>query len=127
MKQPLNKICTYALIILPLSFAAGGTFTTAGATIEPPSVTLSVAATTQAAEDSTDGLFTISLDSALSTALTVTFSVSGTATGGTDYAPIGTSVAHATGTSTCTSLNSRAQVPFNSPTLTALIPMTSDL
>jgi methionine-rich copper-binding protein CopC len=53
---------------------------------------LSIAATTQAAEDATNGLFTISIDKVLSTDLTVNLSTSGTATNGTDMNTMATSV-----------------------------------
>ncbi|TXE06930.1 MBG domain-containing protein [Algoriphagus aquimarinus] len=53
---------------------------------------LSIAATTQAAEDATDGLFTITTTKQFSSAVTVDFTVGGTAAEGTDYASIGTSV-----------------------------------
>ncbi|MEB2785090.1 MBG domain-containing protein [Algoriphagus persicinus] len=53
---------------------------------------LSIAATTQAAEDATDGLFTITTTKQFSSAVTVNITVGGTATEGTDYASVGTSV-----------------------------------
>ncbi|MXV53354.1 hypothetical protein GS399_20535, partial [Pedobacter sp. HMF7647] len=46
---------------------------------------ISIAATTQAAEPSTDGLFTITMDKQSSTATIINYTVSGTATAGTDY------------------------------------------
>jgi hypothetical protein len=55
-------------------------------------VEVSIAATAQAAEDATNGLFTISVDKALSTALTVNLVTSGTATNGTDMNTMATSV-----------------------------------
>ena len=45
---------------------------------------MSIAATTQATEDGTNGLFTISVDKELKTDLTVNLALSGTATDGTD-------------------------------------------
>ena len=54
---------------------------------------ISVAATAQASEDFTNGLFTISTDKQFDVPVTITFAVSGTATAGTDYAAIaGTTV-----------------------------------
>ena len=53
---------------------------------------LSVAATTQASEDASDGLFTISTTNQFSVAVSVDIVLSGTATEGIDYATIGTSV-----------------------------------
>ena len=53
---------------------------------------LSIATTTQAAEDVTDGLFTISTTNQFSNAVTVNISVTGSATQGTDYVTLGTSV-----------------------------------
>jgi gliding motility-associated-like protein len=56
------------------------------------SATLSIAATTQAAEDATNGLFTITTSAQFPTATLVTFTVTGTATEGTDYTAIGATV-----------------------------------
>ena len=56
------------------------------------SAALSIAATTQAAEDATDGLFTITTTNQISTVTEVTFTVGGTAASGTDYTAIGTTV-----------------------------------
>ncbi len=53
---------------------------------------VSIAATTQASEPGTDGLFTLTLTKPISTATQVTFGVSGVATEGTDYSNIGTTV-----------------------------------
>ena len=55
-------------------------------------VEVSIAATTQATEDSTNGLFTISVDKELKTDLTVNLAFSGTATDGTDMNTMATSV-----------------------------------
>ncbi|MGY5352331.1 Calx-beta domain-containing protein [Wenyingzhuangia sp. IMCC45533] len=52
---------------------------------------LSIAAITQAAEDATNGQFRVSTSSQFPTATQVNFSVSGTATAGTDYTSLGTS------------------------------------
>ncbi|WP_443943537.1 Calx-beta domain-containing protein [Pedobacter sp. AW1-32] len=51
---------------------------------------VSVAATTNAAEPATNGVFTFTMTKASSTPTTVTFTVTGTATSGTDYTSIGT-------------------------------------
>lgn len=56
------------------------------------SAVISIAATTQAAEDATNGLFTISTDKQFDSPVTVNFTVTGTATSGTDYTSIGTSI-----------------------------------
>ena len=53
---------------------------------------LSIVATTQAMEDDTDGLFTISSDKQFDTPVNVTFEVNGTATEGTDFNSIGTTI-----------------------------------
>ncbi len=53
--------------------------------------TLSIVATTQAAEDATNGLFTITASQQFLTNTNVTFSVAGTATSGTDFTALGTS------------------------------------
>ncbi|WP_316829641.1 Calx-beta domain-containing protein [Pedobacter aquatilis] len=64
--------------------------------------TVTVAATTNAAEPSTNGLFTFTLSKVSATATTVNFTVSGTATSGTDYTPIGTSIVIPAGASSAT-------------------------
>jgi hypothetical protein len=56
------------------------------------SVEVSIEATTQAAEDATNGLFTISVDKELSTDLTVNLTLGGTADDGTDMNAMATSV-----------------------------------
>ncbi len=71
---------------------------------------LSIAATTQAAEDATDGLFTISTTNQFSTAVTIDITVGGSATQGTDYASIGTQVVF----------------PANQNTLTIPVDVTAD-
>jgi hypothetical protein len=53
---------------------------------------VSVAATANAAEPSTNGQFTVSRTGSTASPLTVNFAVSGSATAGTDYANLGTSV-----------------------------------
>jgi hypothetical protein len=54
---------------------------------------VTIAATTQASEEGpADGLFTLTLSNPVSVETTVTFSVTGTATEGSDYAAIGTTV-----------------------------------
>ncbi len=54
--------------------------------------TLAITTTAQAAEDNTDGLFTITTTNQFNTAVTVDISITGSATEGTDYAAIGTTV-----------------------------------
>ena len=63
-----------------------------GAITNDDSATLSIVATTQAAEDTTDGLFTITTTNQFSTAVTVDILITGSATQGTDYTVIGTTV-----------------------------------
>ncbi len=63
---------------------------------------LSIAATTQAEEDATDGEFTISTDKQFDAPVTVTFTVGGDATSGTDYTAIGTTVVFPAFSSTVT-------------------------
>ena len=63
-----------------------------GTITDDDSATLSIAATIQAAEDATNGLFTITTSAQFPTATLVTFTVTGTATEGTDYTAIGTTV-----------------------------------
>jgi hypothetical protein len=53
---------------------------------------LSIVATTQAEEDATDGLFTLSTTKQFDAPVTVTFTRTGTATSGTDFTAIGTTV-----------------------------------
>jgi hypothetical protein len=53
---------------------------------------VSIVASEQAAEPGTNGQFSIALSNPLSVPTTVTFAVSGSATAGTDYSAIGTSV-----------------------------------
>ncbi|SDY04226.1 conserved repeat domain-containing protein/gliding motility-associated C-terminal domain-containing protein, partial [Lutibacter oricola] len=61
-----------------------------------------IAATNQASEPNSNGLFTVSLSNAVSTDTEVTFTVTGTATEGTDYATIGTTVTIPANTTTAT-------------------------
>ncbi len=70
-----------------------GTTTQATVTItDDDTAELSIAATTNAAEDATDGLFTITTDKQFTSPVTVTITVGGDATEGTDYETIGTTV-----------------------------------
>ncbi|MDE3741460.1 Calx-beta domain-containing protein [Maribacter polysaccharolyticus] len=64
--------------------------------------TLSITATTQAAEDNTDGLFTITTSNQFPTATEVTFSVGGNATANSDYTALGTTVTFPEGTDSIT-------------------------
>lgn len=59
---------------------------------------LSITATTQAAEDNTNGLFTISASNPVSSNITIRFAVEGTATSGADYTPLVSPVTLATNT-----------------------------
>ncbi len=59
---------------------------------EKKKATLSIAATNQAAEPNSNGLFTITTSSQFATATTVNIIVSGTASNGTDYTTIASSV-----------------------------------
>ena len=86
----------------------GGDGNDAVLTVVP--ATLSIVATTQAAEDATDGLFTISTSNQFSTPVTVNLMITGTATEGTDYATIGASVVF----------------PANQDTLTIPLDVTAD-
>jgi len=63
---------------------------------------LSIAGTTQAAEDTTDGLFTITSDATLARDTNVSFTISGTATEGVDYSNVGTSILMPAGSSSAT-------------------------
>jgi len=63
---------------------------------------LTIAATTQAEEDATDGLFTVTTNSQFTTATTVNVSISGTATNGTDYTTIPTTFTFPANSSTAT-------------------------
>jgi lysophospholipase L1-like esterase len=61
---------------------------------------VSIAATANAAEPSTNGQFTVSRTGSTASSLTVNFTVSGSATAGSDYANIGTSVVIPAGSAT---------------------------
>ena len=63
---------------------------------------VSIAATTQASEPGTDGLFTLNLTNEVSVDTEITFAVSGIATEGTDYSAIGTTVTILANTKTAT-------------------------
>ncbi|MGB5983654.1 MAG: Calx-beta domain-containing protein, partial [Nonlabens sp.] len=63
---------------------------------------LSIAGTTQAAEDTTDGLFTITSDATLARDTNVSFTISGTATEGVDYSNVGTSILMPAGSTSAT-------------------------
>ncbi|MCZ4222600.1 Calx-beta domain-containing protein [Pedobacter rhodius] len=84
---------------------ANVTVTPASATVsiaDDDAATVTVTATTNAAEPSTNGLFTFTLSKASSTATTVSYTISGTATSGTDYTAIGTSVVIPAGATSAT-------------------------
>nr|WP_316829064.1 Calx-beta domain-containing protein [Pedobacter miscanthi] len=64
--------------------------------------TVTVLATTDGAEPNTQGLFTFTLSNVSTTDTQITYTVSGTATGGTDYTSIGTTVTIPAGQTTAT-------------------------
>jgi large repetitive protein len=72
------------------------------AAAETESAEISVAPTTQAAEDATDGLFTVTASSQLSSDLVVSYTVTGTATSGTDFTALSGSVTLPASTDTVT-------------------------
>ena len=63
---------------------------------------LSISGTTQAAEDTTDGLFTITADNTVANDTNISFTISGTAAEGVDYSSIGNSVLMPANSSTVT-------------------------
>jgi hypothetical protein len=69
-----------------------GTQQVSSTIIDDDIATLSIASTIQAAEDATNGLFTISTDKQFDAPVTVTFNVTGFSTEGTDFLPIGTTI-----------------------------------
>jgi hypothetical protein len=71
-----------------------------------PVNTVTIAATTQASEPSTNGLFTVSRSQVVTTDTVVTYSVAGTATAGTDYSAL-------TGTVTILANQLSATIPVN--------------
>ncbi|RYX78251.1 tandem-95 repeat protein, partial [bacterium] len=64
--------------------------------------TVTVVATTDGAEPSTNGLFTFTLSNPSTTDTQITFGVSGTATSGTDYSALGTTITIPKGTTSIT-------------------------
>src|SRR5215213_1784963 len=78
------------------TIGGGGLSTNGGSGSTLP--TISVAATTQAAEGGATGVFTFTRSGSTTGALTVNFTVGGTATAGSDYASIGNSVSFPAGT-----------------------------
>ncbi|WP_160114217.1 Calx-beta domain-containing protein [Aquimarina sp. AU119] len=77
----------------PSTVASGDINITDGATLtilNDDAAVLSIVSTTQAAENTTNGLFTISTTNQFSTPVTVNLSVTGTATSGTDFTALGT-------------------------------------
>ncbi|MFH1984685.1 MAG: Calx-beta domain-containing protein, partial [Pseudomonadota bacterium] len=80
----------------------GATKTAIGTIKNNDTATVSIAATTQAAEDATGGLFTLTTTNQFQDAVTVNFAVGGTAASGTDYTSIGTSVVFPANQSTVT-------------------------
>ncbi len=84
-----------------LGSPSSGTVTIADDEVPPATVTVS-ATTANASEPASNGVFTFSRTGSTTAALTVNFAVSGTATNGTDYTTIGTSVTFAVGQSSTT-------------------------
>ncbi|MFN7117489.1 MAG: Calx-beta domain-containing protein, partial [Saprospiraceae bacterium] len=74
------------------NYSVGANNSATGTITNDDQAVISIAATTQAAEDATDGLFTITSTKAFDADVTVNFMVTGTASSGTDYTSIGTSV-----------------------------------
>ncbi len=70
--------------------------------IDDDTSVLTVEASRQSAEDGTDGQFTIRASKQFDKAVTVTFMIGGTATEGTDYIPLGTTVLFPDSTSSIT-------------------------
>ena len=81
------KITTIDTPITTTDLVGDGSITN---TTEAPVV--SIVATTQASEPDSNGLFTINLTNPMSTSTTVSYTVSGTATNGTDYETITNSI-----------------------------------
>jgi hypothetical protein len=80
-----SKSGTYQIYFFPIDNTLGYTITT----LDVQNVgTLSIDATTQAAEDLTDGLFTVTASASPSVDVLVSVEVRGTATGGRDYVTI---------------------------------------
>jgi len=67
-----------------------------------PTPDVSIAATTNGTEGSTDGLFTVTLSTESASATTVSYSVAGTATSGSDYAALSGSITIPAGSTTGT-------------------------
>ena len=91
-----GKDAVATALLTPTLTAIAGTCAAATATL--PVVT--IAATANAAEPSTNGQFTVSRTGSTANSLTVNFTVSGSATAGSDYANIGTSVVIPAGAAT---------------------------
>ena len=87
-----------------------GKATATGSILNDDLSEVSIVATTQASEPSSNGLFTLTLTNPVSVPTIVTYSVSGTATSGTDYSPIGTTV----------------EIPANSTSATITVPVLND-
>ncbi len=89
----------------PSTVASGDINITDGATLtilNDDAAVLSIVATTQAAENITNGLFTISTTNQFSTPVTVNLSVTGTATSGTDFTALGTTFTFPANTNSAT-------------------------
>jgi hypothetical protein len=99
-------IFTIAAPTTATDYNIGAASQTANIADDDGPVTVTIAATTQAAEPATNGLFTVTRSGGgaaqLQQALTVNFTVGGTATNGTDYQTIGTSVVIPAGATSAT-------------------------
>ena len=101
-------------VILTMNGSSSGATIGAPATatvlISDDDVSAASITATDGAEPSTNGLFTVVLTNPVSIPTTVTYSVGGTATSGTDYTPIGTTVL----------------IPANSTSATISVPVLND-
>ena len=86
----INLVSTNSTIVTVSPVPANQTATINIA--DQTTATVTVAATTNGAEPSTNGLFTFTLSNLSTTDTQVTFAVSGTATSGTDYSALGTTI-----------------------------------
>jgi|GEM_PF-1844603 len=75
-----------------LNGVENGTQEVSSTIIDDDIATLSIVATSHAAEDATNGLFTIFTNKQFDTPSTITFTLGGTATEGVDFLPVGTTV-----------------------------------
>ncbi|MGM9477963.1 Calx-beta domain-containing protein, partial [Pedobacter sp. GSP4] len=85
--------------------------------------TVTVAATTNGAEPNTQGLFTFTLSNAATTDTQITYTVGGTATSGTDYTAIGTTITIPAGQTSVTLPVIVQDDTFAEPTETVILTM----